>query len=89
MNENTEIELAIRGNPLSGLLNEPWFLDLIYIIPELKTLLVNNILIGICLSPVVTFTFAVIETKYVREIKIVSAKLNELGYKVNTKAQNP
>lgn len=88
MNENTEIELAIRGNPLSGLLNEPWFLDLIYIIPELKTLLANNILIGICLSPVVTFTFA-IETKYVHEIKIVSAKLNELGYKVNMKPQNP
>jgi hypothetical protein len=88
MNENTEIELIMRGNPFSGLLNEPWFLDLIYIIPELKTLLVNNILIGICLSPVVIFTFA-IETKYVHEIKIASTKLAELGYKVNTKAQNP
>ncbi len=79
---NSEIKVMIKGKPISGLLNESWFLELIKVIPELKTLLTSNVLTGVCLSPM-TFAFQVNGTDASRYVNTASAKLMALGYQVN------
>ena len=81
MSEIPEIKFNIQGKPVSGLLNEPFFLNLIKVIPELKTLLVGNVFKGFCSSPA-TFQFQV-NSKYAEDVEKVSVKLMALGYKVN------
>lgn len=80
MGEDPEIKVVIKGKPISDLLNESWFLDLIKIIPELKTLLINGVLAGVCLSSM-TFTFRGV--RYANDVSTVSLKLIRLGYNVN------
>ena len=78
--EDSEIKVVIKGRPISSLLEELWFLDLIKIIPELKTLLVNGVLAGVCLSSM-TFTFH--GMRYANDASTASLKLIRLGYRVN------
>lgn len=80
ISEDPEIKVVIKGRPISSLLDESWFLDLIKIIPELKTLLVNDVLAGVCLSSM-TFTFH--GMRYANDASTASLKLIRLGYKVN------
>jgi intracellular sulfur oxidation DsrE/DsrF family protein len=80
--EDSEIKVVINGKPISSLLDESWFLKLIEIVPELKTLLVNGVLTGVCLSPM-TFTFQVNGMKHADDTSTASVKLMTLGYKVN------
>ncbi len=82
MGEDPEIKVVIKGKPISSLLDESWFSDLIKIIPELKTLLINGVLTGVCLSPM-TFTFQVNGMRHADDTSTVSVKLMALGYKVN------
>lgn len=72
----------IKGKPISNLLDESWFLELIKIIPELKTLLVNGALIGVC-STTMTFKFEVNAIKYAKDVSTAAVKLMMLGYKVD------
>lgn len=80
--EDSEIKVVIKGRPISNLLNELWFLDLIKIIPELKTLLVNGVLTSVCLTPM-TFTFQVNKMRHADDTSTASVRLMTLGYKVN------
>jgi hypothetical protein len=82
MDEIPEIRVNIQGKLISSLLDESWFLELIKIIPEIKTLLVNGVLTGVCLTTM-TFTFQVNRMKYADDTGTASVKLMKLGYKVN------
>jgi hypothetical protein len=81
MDEIPEIRVNIQGKLISSLLDESWFLELIKIIPEIKTLLVNGVLTGVCLTTM-TFAFQV-KMKYADDTSTASVKLMTLGYKVN------
>jgi hypothetical protein len=80
--KDSEIKVVIKGKPISNLLDESWFLELIKSISELKTLLVNGVLTGVCSSPM-TFTFQVNGMRYANDASTASVKLMTLGYKVN------
>ena len=82
MGEDPEIKDVIKGKPISSLLDESGFLDLNKNIPELKTLLINGVLTGVCLSSM-TFTFRVNGMRHADDTSTVSVKLIALGYKVN------
>jgi hypothetical protein len=82
MDEIPEIRVNIQGKLISSLLDESWFLELIKIIPEIKTLLVNGVLTGVCLTTM-TFAFQVNRMKYADDTSTASVKLMTLGYKVN------
>lgn len=82
MSENPEIKVIIQGKPISSLLDESWFLELIKFVPEMKTLLINNVLTGVCLTSM-TFSFQVNKMKFAEDTQIASIKLMALGYKVN------
>jgi hypothetical protein len=83
MGEDPEIKVVIKGKPISNLLDESWFLELIKSIPELKTLLVNGVLTGVC-SSTIPFTFQVNGMRYANDASTASVKLMTLGYNVNT-----
>jgi len=67
------------GKPIHDVLVQAWFQDLIRIVPELESLLLNNVLVGINSVPVLTFTFQA--GKVADE---TSEKLIALGYKVES-----
>lgn len=78
--ENSRFEPTIRGFPVSMLSSHPFIQDLTQVVPELKTLIHEDALIGVHFP---AQSSAVFTFKQSANTKAVATKLINLGYSVS------